>query len=85
MRFRQKVLTMVEVEAWEEGGIKPTEAGSIVLVTQCVGKKFGSGRWEGVQQATPGHDLGRKSDFITAPQILPPSLHCHICPHSNMA
>ena len=55
-------MTMVELEAVEEGGIKPTEAGSIVLVTQCVGKKFGSGRWEGVHcpAANPRARLGEE-------------------------
>ena len=44
------------------GGIKPTEAGSIVLVTQCVGKKFGSGRWEvgGCPAANPRARLGEE-------------------------
>ena len=51
---------VVEVEAGE--GIKPTEAGSIVLVTQYVGKKFGSGRWEvgGCPAANPRARLGEE-------------------------
>ena len=55
-------LSCVDVEAGEEGGIKPTEAGSIVLVTQCVGKKFGSGRWEvgGCPAANPRARLGEE-------------------------
>ena len=55
-------MTMVELEAGEDGGIKPTEAGSIVLVTQCVGKKFGSGRWEvgGCPAANPRARLGEE-------------------------